>query len=122
MAHTLDYASEGIAHLRIIDTLTLADLEDILAVMNRDKGGRSSPYLLCDLRQSPSIVPTQAVRRALRELEGTFRWQKVAILGADTVSRMAAKIALTALGRRKFARFFKSENDAWKWLKGEVKR
>jgi hypothetical protein len=119
MPYKLHYDDHGIAYLKIIENLTSNDVEKVMGFMNSEHGGKSSSYLLCDLRESPKIVPDKAVRQALRGLRGTFRWQKVAIIGADRIARMAAKIALTALGKRQLARFFQTEVQAIRWLRGD---
>lgn len=119
MPYKLHYDEHGIAYLKIMENLTSKDVEKVMGFMNSEHGGKSSSYLLCDLKESPNIVPDKAVRKALRELKGTFRWQKVAIIGAEGVARMATKIVLTALGKRHLARFFKTETQAIRWLKGD---
>ncbi|MBN2380572.1 STAS/SEC14 domain-containing protein [candidate division WOR-3 bacterium] len=121
MPYKLHYDEYGIAYLKIIENLTSEDVEKVMGFMNSEHGGKSSSFLLCDLQESPKIVPDKAVRQALRELKGTFRWQKVAIIGADRIARMAAKLALTALGKRQLARFFETKAKALRWLKGEEK-
>jgi hypothetical protein len=117
MPYKLHYDEYGIAYLKIIENLTSNDVKNVMGFMNSEHGGISSSYLLCDLRESPHIVPDKAVRQALKGLRGTFQWQKVAIVGADRIARMATKIALTALGKRQLAQFFKTQAPAIRWLK-----
>lgn len=44
---------------------------------------------------------------------------KVAIIGSSSVSRMLTKVGLTVIGKIKDSKFFKSEEDALAWLKGD---
>ncbi|MBD3286652.1 STAS/SEC14 domain-containing protein, partial [candidate division WOR-3 bacterium] len=47
-------------------------------------------------------------------------YDKVAVVGASPGARMIAKVALAITGVSKISRFFKTEDEALAWLKGNT--
>jgi hypothetical protein len=61
------------------------------------------------------------MRKTVAEEVTALNLDKVAILGANSVLRMMAKILLAVIGNKWSAetRFFGSEGEALTWIKGE---
>ncbi|MBD3285310.1 hypothetical protein GF338_03135 [candidate division WOR-3 bacterium] len=68
--------------------------------------------------KDPSSMSKEA-RKAYAEHTEIIKPEKVAMVGANPVARMVAKIALSIMGRSDITKFFKTEDEALAWLKGD---
>jgi UDP-N-acetylmuramyl pentapeptide synthase len=58
-----------------------------------------------------------AARRRVAELVRSSKYDKLAMLGAGALLKLAANLILQATGRGKSVRYFDNRTDAIKWLK-----
>ncbi len=100
MSYEVEYSEEhGVLIVRVLSTLTKNDVEGIIPLMNKAFEGKPHRWVLGDLSQQKSEdgMLDKSARGAL----------------------MIAKIGVAVSGKSDITRFFKTEAEALKWLKGE---
>jgi len=110
----------GLLRLVIYSSLVKADVDELMPIMAAELDKMKRRLVLVDMSQdkNPSSMSKEA-RKAYKEHAAAINTEKVAMVGANPVTRMTAKIALSVLGQSDRTRFFKSEEEAFVWLKGE---
>jgi len=111
--------SNRIVYLKTYHTLTENDVHELMEVAGKKFEGKEIRYSLIDLSEATSEPIQKGTREAFKKYADSLTYDKVAIVGANPTTRMLAKIALAVVGKSKVAKFFKTEEEALKWLKGE---
>jgi len=75
--------------------------------------------ILADITDSARVLPPKEDRKSMVEMAKDLDWHKIAVVGADPVLRITSKVILAVMGKYKEARFFKTEDEALAWLKGD---
>jgi hypothetical protein len=109
----------GVLLVKTLAMLEKADVEEIIPKVAEMLAGKEHRYILGDLSQNPSGLLSKDARNAFKENAEKLMVDKIAIIGANHSIRMIAKIALTIMGKSGIAKFFKTEEEAIKWLKEE---
>ena len=122
MNFKMQYSEEkGALCINILHTLEADDVHEIVPLIETELEGKSNRHLLFDMSGTPSDSVSKEARQAFRENADLTNYDKVAIVGASPGARMIAKVALTIAGVSKISRFFKTEDEALYWLKGDCK-
>jgi hypothetical protein len=113
---------EDILYLKILSVMEIEDIRELMPRFQKMFEGRARRYALVDMSESVQLgsdVMTKEMREAYKELGDLMNADKAAIVGATPVLRMIAKIVIAVTRRAKTTRFFKTEGEALRWLKGE---
>lgn len=110
--------THGVARIEHYDLITVDDakrLVDGLAEIFKGKTRR----LLLDDSSNVSAAKMDKETRAIFDGAGErLKIDKVAVFGADPMTRMMSRIIFTIAGRMDSTKFFKTEDEALEWLKG----
>jgi hypothetical protein len=99
----------GIGHVDIIGELTRDDAERIIASLEDMFNGKGHCYVLT-MMSTPSSFPLgQGAQKALGREGNNPDLSRIAIVGAESVIRMLAKVIVTVLGKADNSRFLKVE-------------
>jgi hypothetical protein len=110
---------QGVVRIRTFDTLTSEDVHRLMPELAEAFKDKEHKLLFADLTQNVTGgMLDKGARRAIKELSDIVEFDKVGVIGVTQVARMFVKIALS-LVRNQTARFFKTEEEAMAWLKGE---
>jgi|GEM_PF-1945898 len=85
-------------------------------IMELCEGGARNGLLL-DIREVTSRGPSKKFRRWMREKTDEIGFTRTAVIVTSPVGRMFAKIISSTTGQSKQTYFFKTEEDAYNWLK-----
>lgn len=105
------------AYMQLTGELRHEDLIALFAKLDEVFRGADNHNLLVDMRLSPGTVPDKQLRDLFHEQAARIGLDRVAVLGADSASRMTFKILMTLLHKTDVTRFCKTENQALTWLK-----
>ncbi|MBD3284771.1 hypothetical protein GF359_00380 [candidate division WOR-3 bacterium] len=109
---------KGILFLKLSGTFTTADGERYIPEIERLYKDRDKHYLLCDLTDGGTELPTdKSYRKWLIDMYERIGFNRIAMFNAKPSMRMLAKIVLAAAGKSNQVKFFSSHNDAVDWLK-----
>jgi hypothetical protein len=117
MAHEITMGSDGILQIRFIGDVEKADIDLFMKDLN--------PFLEASTQTAPlSFISfsaeagkySSAARKKFSELNADPRIGKVAVIGANRMTRVLAHIVLKATNRNNI-RFFLSEKEAVTWIK-----
>lgn len=108
-------------YIQTFEKLDKNDVYDIMSEVNKELEGKGRRSVVVDLTHGSSAMVDKEARKAFKELATpeAFASEKIAVFGASPAVRMLAKVILTITGVSKKTRFFKTEDDALRWLKGE---
>jgi hypothetical protein len=100
--------------------LTKEDVTKLLPLVNKLLENRKHRCFLVDLSEVPleKMVDKES-RQAIRSYNDNKNFEKIAVFGASPVVRMIAKVMISVAGSSGMTRFFKSEDEAVDWIKGE---
>lgn len=82
--------------------------------------GKEDIRVLCDTRDFPAKLD-KSVRRLMEDLPKRFKISKMAMIATNPAVRMIGKIVVATMGKDFSAGFFKTEEEALHWLKGDTK-
>jgi len=112
----------GVLRFKVINPLTAEDAREITPLAEKLMESKDTRAMLVDLTAGSSMGLSKEVRAAFREGPGPFKYEKIALYGANPVERMIAKAILAVSGSKQIARFFKNEEEALSWIKEEKKK
>lgn len=87
--------------------------------------GKPNRYLICDVSENPARSMSKEGRKWMSEHASRIDHasgigiEKIAIVGSSPVTRMIAKIMVTTLKKANSTQFFRTESEAFRWLKEE---
>lgn len=93
--------------------------------------GKPNRYLICDVSENPARSMSKEGRKWMSEHASRIGdasgighasgigIEKIAIVGSSPVTRMIAKIMVTTLKKANSTQFFRTESEAFRWLKEE---
>lgn len=80
--------------------------------------GKDHRHLLIDVSETPSMYQlNRETRKILKEGGNRLGIERIAVVGADPITRMMIKVIVVLL-RKSDSKFFKTEDEALGWLKG----
>jgi hypothetical protein len=121
MKHDVHY-DDGIGAIRMYfkGLFTQDDAGEFFPLTKRLCEGKEHCYLLCDFKEGGAEVPKdKEYRQWLSRMYTEAGFDKIAILNAHPAMRMLAKVVLAAVKSAKNVKFFKTEEEALTWFKGE---
>jgi hypothetical protein len=120
MNYKITYDEElGVARFKVLAMLTAEDVNEYIPGLNKLLEGKEHRYVLGDLSENPPGLLDSAARKAFKSQAKSLDCDKIAFFGAEPAVRMLAKTAVFALGMSNITKFFKTEEEALHWLKGE---
>lgn len=96
---------------------TVADGPELLRNVNSLFESRTAHLLLIDLSKATDQVLSKELRQWLKENSPHLEVDKVAVVGASALIRIAARIVISVIGRAKDTGFFRTADEAVAWLK-----
>ncbi|MBN2379296.1 STAS/SEC14 domain-containing protein [candidate division WOR-3 bacterium] len=112
----------GLLRLIIFESIDKENVDEMMPAMARELDTMTRRLVLVDMSNDKnSTSMTKRARKAYKEHAAAINTDKVAMVGASPITRMFAKIALGVMGKSEQTRFFKTEEDALAWLKGDYK-
>ena len=112
---------KDVLYIQTFDKLGKEEVYGIVNDVNKELKGKGPKQSIVDLTHGSSAMVDREARKTFREV-GTpeaFASEKIAVFGASPTVRMLAKVILAITGVSKRTRFFKTEQEALAWLKGE---
>jgi len=121
MKHKVYYDEENkVMVLRVIGEYTLEDAEETTRVMEKITEEKGIQSLMADLTQTPPKLDKK-VREMMREQAERYDLGKMALVITNPAVRMIGKIVISTMGSGDTTRFFKTDEEALAWLKGDGK-
>ena len=93
--------------------------EAFIKQMEVECSGLEHRLLLIDLRGSRGNKPSREFRKWMRNHSSEMGFERTACMIDSDVMRVISKFIMSSIGRLKDTQFFKTEEEALKWLKGE---
>ena len=119
MKHKVYYDEENkVLVLRVIGEYTIEDAEETTKVMEKITDEKGVQSFLADLTQTPPKLDKK-VRQLMREQSERYNLGKMALVITNPAVRMIGKIVISTMGSGDSTGFFKTEEEALAWLKGE---
>jgi hypothetical protein len=120
LRHEIFY-DEGCGAARIVhyDEITADDarqIVDAVAEILKDKEHR---YMIDDGTRVTLTKMDKETRKEFAKAGERIQLEKIAMFGANPMTRMMSKVVVALSGDAKRTRFFKTEDEALAWLKGE---
>jgi hypothetical protein len=109
-------------YIQTFERLTKDDVGGIMDRVNAELEGRQRRYVVVDLSEGSSDMVDREARKAFKGIANPYDFEKLAVFGANPSVRMLAKVVLAITGVSSKTRFFKTEAQAIRWLKGDAKR
>lgn len=108
-------------HLSFTEVWDENDVPELFKRIRAHFEGRKERNIVGDLSHAAPQSYSRQMRKMVAEEAAALSLDKVAILGANNVLRMMAKILLAVIGNKWSAetKFFDSEADALAWIKGD---
>jgi len=110
----------GILRVDMFQTLVEEDIHEIVPMVEKEFEGRQHQYILADLSKSTSDPISQSARKAFKKYTDSMNYDRIAVIGLNPATRMIAKIVLGIIGKSDVSKFFKTDEEAITWLKGET--
>jgi hypothetical protein len=109
---------QGIIEIHVIGNQTVESVramgeQTITLAKGIRKGGKQA-LILDNLLQMGSVPPE--ARRLVVDLVRSSDYDKLAMLGSDTILRLGANLMLQATGRGSHVRYFENEEKCLSWL------
>lgn len=80
--------------------------------------GKENNQVLCDITDFPAKLD-KSVRRLQQDLPQRMRISKMAVIATNPAVRMIGRVVDATMGKGFSAGFFKNEEEALAWLRGE---
>lgn len=109
---------QDFAYMQLVQELSRDDILTLFSALDRVFGTRAKHRLLIDMRLCPGTAPDKQLRDLFKERARQIGLDRIAVLGADAMSRMSLKIILAVLGKTSATRFCMTEMEAMLWLRG----
>lgn len=108
---------KGVLYIRTTGMLSKPDIDMVTVDLEKGFEGKTERLVLVDVSESPVNLIDRDARRALRASGSVINFDKIALVGAVPTTRMIAKIAMGIIGKSDVTKFFKTEEEALRWLK-----
>lgn len=109
----------GVLYVKTFKTMDEKDVHDLMPRIEELFENRKPRLILGDLAENPSDPLTKEARQAFKEYS-TVDYDRIAVIGVNPFTRMIVKIAVKIVGQADKTRFFKTEEEALTWLKGDA--
>ncbi|MBD3284768.1 hypothetical protein GF359_00365 [candidate division WOR-3 bacterium] len=103
--------------LKQFNPLTVEDVYQVQQTVQKMVKDKTRRLVLVDLTEGPADMVGKEARRAFRETANPKDFDKIAVFGTSSATRMLAKIILAITGVSDITQFFKTEHEALAWLK-----
>lgn len=116
MEHKLwyDEVNETV-RLEIIGKFSNDDVDETLGKIDKLLAGKRKRLFLANISQSPNLAMDKDTRQKLRAETRPF--DRIALVGATPITRMLARVVMTALGKSATTRFCDNVEEGLTWLK-----
>ncbi|MBD3286603.1 hypothetical protein GF338_09735 [candidate division WOR-3 bacterium] len=121
LRHEVYYDDEnGVARIVHYDLIYADDAREFLKILEVLYTDKSPKLLLDDSSRVSAAKMDKETRQIFMGAGEKLGIDKVAVFGADPMTRMMSKIIFTIAGKIDSTKYFKTEDEALKWLKGEA--
>lgn len=119
--HKVYYDDEnGVARIIHYDAIYSDDAREMVDTLETLLEGKSPRLLLDDSSRVSASKMDKETRGIFMGAGDKLGIDRVAVFGADPMTRMLSKIIFTIAGKIDSTKYFKTEEDALRWLKGEI--
>jgi hypothetical protein len=121
LRHEIFYDEEFCgAHIVHYDTVNADDARQIVDAVAQLLKGKEHRYMLDDITRVSMADLDKETRKEFAKAGDKIQLEKIAMFGADPMTRMMSKVIVVLSGDAKRTKFFKTKEEAVAWLK-EVK-
>jgi hypothetical protein len=118
--HRAYYDEEnGVARIVHYDVIYADDARQLVDTLKTLLEGKSPKLLLDDSTRVSASKMDKETRKIFMGAGDAVELDRVAVFGADPMTRMMSKIVFTVAGKIDSTKYFKTEEEALRWLKGE---
>ena len=119
MKHELYFDEEkNIIIFRTRGAFSYEDGVEAVEKLEKIVKGKENNLVLCDTTDFPAKLD-KSVRRLQQDLPKRMKISKMAVIATNPAVRMIGRIVVATMGKGFSAGFFKTEEEALTWLKGE---
>jgi len=111
---------KGVLNVKTYKTMDAKDVHVLMPQIEKMFKGRKHRFILGDLSDNPTDPLTKEARQAFKQYSDV-EYDRIAVTGVNPFTRMVVKIAVKIVGQSDKTRFFKTEDEALAWLKGDAK-
>ena len=118
LRHKIYYDDEN-ELVRIVhyDNVTADDARFIVNAVSQLLEGKQKRYMLDDATRMTLVKMDKETRNEFSKAQEVARLDKIAMFGANPMTRMIAKVVGIVTGNAGRSRFFRTEEEALHWLK-----
>jgi hypothetical protein len=117
--HELFFDEEkNVIVLRVKGSFNIQDAIETTDKMDELGKNKKRILVLADLREAPPNLDKD-VRQLMKDLSKRMKMEKFAMIVTNPAVRIIGKIVIATMGNAKGSAFFKTEEEALQWLKGE---
>jgi hypothetical protein len=110
---------KGVAVIIHYDIIHADDAREMIDVLETILEGKSPKLLLDDSSRVSASRMDKETRKIFMGAGEKVGLDRVAVFGADSMTRMMSKIIFTIAGKIDSTKYFKTEEEALSWLKGK---
>lgn len=120
MKYKVSYDEDNdLLRVKTFEGLTKEDYGKLIDEIEATLPGKKPHFALGDLSAGhPPGILDKEVRQIFKDRASSLEFDKIAIISASPSIRMISKIVFKVIGRSQNARFFKTEEEALTWRKG----
>jgi hypothetical protein len=116
--HELYYDDEKqIVVFRTRGAFTYEEGVEAVDMLEKIVKGKENVHVLCDTTDFPAKLD-KSVRRLQEDLPKRMKISRMAVIATNPAVRMIGRIVVATMGKGFTAGFFKTEDEALRWLKG----
>jgi hypothetical protein len=110
----------GLIKAQILESLTKEETEQLMSLIKGELKHRGVRLGIMDLSKTEAFQQiSKDVREVYKKHARELPLDKAAIIVGSPVVRMIARVVLASLGISTTTRFFKTEQEAIRWLRGD---
>lgn len=118
LRHKIFYDEEcGAAHIVHFDQVNADDARQIIDAVAQLLEGKPHRYMMDDISRVSMAKIDKETRKEFAKAGDKIQLEKIAMVGADPMTRMMSKVVVTLSGDAKRSKFFKTEAEAVAWFK-----
>lgn len=118
--HKIYYDEQNsVARIEHYDTVNADDARRIVDAVAKLLEGKEHRYMMDDISRVSMAKLDKETRKEFAKAGERIQLEKIAMVGADPMTRMMSKVVVTLSGDAKRTKFFKTEKEALAWLKGD---
>ncbi|MBN2379307.1 STAS/SEC14 domain-containing protein [candidate division WOR-3 bacterium] len=119
LRHEIFYNTEfEAAYIVHYDRVNADDARQIIDSVAELLEGKKHRYMVDDISRVSMTKLDKETRAVFAKAGEKIQLEKIAMIGADPMTRMMSKVVVALTGEAKRTKFFRTEQEALAWLKG----